>query len=50
MSNSSVLRSASIAQFYANKNIFITGATGEQLIDGGKKSKKREIIFFVTSL
>lgn len=30
MDTSSVLQSASIAQFYANKNILITGATGEQ--------------------
>lgn len=30
MDSSSVLQSASIAQFYANKNILITGATGEQ--------------------
>lgn len=30
MDTSSVLQSASIAQFYANKNVLITGATGEQ--------------------
>jgi FlaA1/EpsC-like NDP-sugar epimerase len=31
MDTSSILQSASIAQFYANKNILITGATGNAL-------------------
>lgn len=29
LDSSSVLRNASIADFYANKNLFITGATGK---------------------